>query len=163
MSVTFTLHDLLSFVLFLAGIAALVALFMVLLKVAKILGKVNDLIEKNQGEIDHTIKTIPALVDNAKDISGNVNIISADATHLVQEVKPEIEKVMGAVGSVSDTVNGITRRVDDTTERVACSVNYVSDTVSDAAKTITLNADNAMDYFYIVREVVAALKDVFLR
>ena len=70
---------------------------------------------------------------------------------------------MGAVGSVSDTVNGITRRVDDTTERVACSVNYVSDTVSDAAKTITLNADNAMDYFYIAREVVAALKDVFLR
>ena len=51
----FTIGGLLSFLLYVAGIAALVALFLVLLNVFKILKNVNDIVERNQGEIDHTI------------------------------------------------------------------------------------------------------------
>ena len=53
----FTIGGLLSFLLYVAGIAALVALFLALLNVMKILKNVNEIIERNQGDIDHTIKT----------------------------------------------------------------------------------------------------------
>ena len=151
----FTIGGLLSFLLYVAGIAALVALFLALLNVMKI--------ERNQGDIDHTIKTVPSIMDNAKDISTNVNSISTDATKLVNDVKPEIEKVVATVGSVSDTVNGITRKVDDTSLRVSNTVMNVSDVISDTAKTISLSSNNAIDYFYILREVAKTVKEVFLK
>lgn len=162
MNQVFTLHDFLSFALYLAGILVLVALFIALLNVVKILKGVSEIVEKNQGEIDHTIKTIPSIVDNANEISKSVSVISTDAKSLVSDMKPEVEKIITTVGGVTDTVNLVTRQVDDTSLKVSNTINNISDTIGDTARTVRLNADNAIDYFYIIKEVLLSLKEVFL-
>lgn len=161
MGATITLEDLLRIILYLAGAGALIFLALVLKKVLGILGKVQEIVEKNQYVIDDTMKKIPAISDDAIKITANVSSISSEASELLTNVKPEVEKLAQSVGGVSNTVNNVTRNLDLAADKVTGAVSNVTDTVSDTAKTIHLNANNVVDYFYILKEVIEVIKTTF--
>ena len=69
MNQAFTLSDLLTFFLSVAGILVLVALFLTLLKVFKILKSVSEVLEKNREEIDSTISSLPEVMENVNGIT----------------------------------------------------------------------------------------------
>ena len=158
MGATITLEDLLRIILYLAGAGALIFLALVLKKVLGILGKVQEIVEKNQYVIDDTMKKIPAISDDAIKITANVSSISSEANELLTNVKPEVEKLAQSVGGVSNTVNNVTRNLDLAADKVTGAVSNVTDTVNDTAKTIHLNANNVVDYFYILKEVIEVIK-----
>ncbi|WBW50219.1 hypothetical protein O6R05_01280 [Peptoniphilus equinus] len=163
MQATITLHDLLRIVLYLAGAGVLIYLILVLKNVLGIVKKINDTIENNQEVIDDTMKKIPSLTTNAVEITDNINLISGEATELVVVARPEVEKLVGTVGTITNTVDDISRSVDHTALKLTSTISNVTDSVSDTAKVVSLNANNVVDYFYILREVLEALRDVFLR
>lgn len=162
MDTTITLHELFKILLYLAGIGVLIYLALVLKNLVKITGTVKDMLEANEVAIDDTMKKVPDIANNANKISADVAVITGEATHLVNEVKPEVEKLVATVGNVSNTVDGISKKVDTTALRVSDTVVDISDSISDTAKTISINANNVVDYFYILREVIEAIRDVFL-
>lgn len=161
MQTTITLNDLLKIILYLAATGALIYLLLVLKNVLGIVKQIKEHIEKNEKIIDDTFRKVPALTDNAVEITNNVSIISSETQGLISNAKPEVERLIGTVGNITNTVDDISRSVDVTTLKLTNTVSNVSDTISDTAKTISLNADNIVDYFYILREVAQAIKDVF--
>ncbi|MGO1581430.1 MAG: hypothetical protein ACTHWZ_08510 [Peptoniphilaceae bacterium] len=163
MGTVITLQDLLTIILYLAGAGALIFLALVLKNVLGIVKKINKTLEDNEQIIDDTIKKVPTLSDNAVEITNNVNLISGEASELVVNARPEIDRLISTVGTITNTVNDISRTVDTTTLKVTSTLSDVSDTISDTSKTISLNANNIIDYFYILKEVVESIKDVFLK
>ncbi len=159
-SITLSLNDILRFMLYIAGICALVYLAMVLKNIVGILKKVNEKLAEHEAVIDDTVEKIPAITDNVAIIADNASKLSTDATELVEVVKPEVEKIALTVGDMSTTVDDVTRTIDETAIRLNSTVGAISDSVSDTARVIAFNADNIFDYFYIFREVAQAIRDV---
>lgn len=163
MDTTITLNDLLRIILYLSGTGALIFLALALKNLVKITGLIKETLVENQPVIDGVIKKLPELTDNANEISLNANRISADTADMLKDIKPEVERLMVTVGGVSDTVQGLTHTIDTTTLKLTDTVSDITDSISDTAKTISFNANNIIDYFYILREVLEALRDVFLK
>lgn len=159
-SITLSLNDILRFVLYIAGIAALVYLALTLKNVVGILKKVNEKLAEHEAIIDDTVEKIPVITDNVTIITDNASKMTTDATAMIEVVKPEVEKIALTVGDVSATVDDVTRTIDETAIRLTSTVGAISDSVSDTARVISFNADNAFDVYYIFREVVQAIRDV---
>lgn len=160
MDTMITLNDLLRFLLYVAGIGALIFLMLALKNVAGILKVVKNKLETHEAVIDDTFQKLPTITDNATIISSNVSRITTDATEIVEVVKPEVEKIAVTVGDVTGTVDSVARKVDQTSLKLQNTANVVSDSISDTAKTISFNANNVVDYFYIMREVLESIRDV---
>lgn len=163
METAITLHDLLKIILYLSGAGALIYLALVLKNILSIVSKLNITLEKHQQEIDDTLEQMPIITENASEISKNAATISRKASEIIVTTKPEIEKLVTTVGDVAETVDGLTKSVDKSTISVMNMVVDVSEAVSDTAKNISLNANNVIDYFYIFKEILESLKEVFLR
>lgn len=163
MQATITLQDFLAIILYVAGAAVLIYLALVLKDILQIIKKINKTIDDNQGVIDDTIKKVPMLTDDAVEIAKNVNSISNDTSELLSSAKPEVERLLGTVSQITNTVEDISRSVDNTTLKLTSTVSNVTDTISDTAKTISLNANNVFDYFYIFKELVEVIKEIFIK
>lgn len=163
MEVTITLSDLLQIILCLAGAAALIYLALALKNIVKITGKIKDVLEENEVAINDTVKRLPSISNNVDKISTDTASITGEVNGLVTTVKPEVEKLSGTLAKVTDTVDDLTGRVDATSLQVQNTLTDISGSISDTAKTISVNANNVIDYFYIIREVIEALRDVFLK
>ena len=160
MDTMINLHDLLRFLLYLAGIGALVFLMITLKNVAGILKVVKTKLETHEAVIDDTMQKLPTITDNVTIISSNASRLTTDATEMVEVVKPEVEKIAVTVGDVTGTVDSVARTVDQTSLKLKNTADVVSDSISDTAKTISFNANNVVDYFDIMREVLEGLRDV---
>lgn len=163
MEVTITLSDLLQIILYLAGAAALIYLALALKNIVKITGKIKDVLEENEVAINDTVKRLPSISNNVDKISTDTASITGEVNGLVTTIKPEVEKLSGTLAKVTDTVDDLTGRVDATSLQVQNTLTDISGSISDTAKTISVNANNVIDYFYIIREVIEALRDVFLK
>lgn len=159
-SITLSLNDILRFILYIAGIGALIYLALALKNIVGILKKVNDKLVEHEDVINDTVEKIPAITDNVTVITDNVSKISTDATTMIEVVKPEVEKIAITVGDVSATVDDVTRSIDQTALRLSHTVGAISDSVTDTARVISFNADNAFDVYYIFKEVIQAIRDV---
>ena len=138
MDTMITLNDLLRFLLYVAGIGALIFLMLALKNVAGILKVVKNKLETHEAVIDDTFQKLPTITDNATIISSNASRITTDATEMVEVVKPEVEKIAATVGDVTGTVDSVARKVDQTSLKLQNTANVVSDSISDTAKTIPL-------------------------
>lgn len=161
MQTAITLHDLLRIILYLAGAGALIYLALVLKNVLKSVNRFNNLLEENYKILDDTIKKVPTLTESALEITENVNIITKDTQELMSASKPELEKVAKAAGNVAETIDDISRSVDTAAMKMTSTVSNVSDTINDTVKTVSVNANNIIDYFYIGKEVFDSVKSIF--
>lgn len=151
MSANLTVQDLFKLILFLLGIGALTYLILVLNNINKLLRQARELAEANFKEIDTTIKQLP-------EISENINAITKEAKHTLQNLQPEINGLLHNINSISGRVEGITSIIDDTTHKVGDTVGLVSDSISETANAFKFNAKNITDYMTIIKEILEIVK-----
>jgi len=81
-------------ILFLLGSAALVLLIMVLIKLFQVLSKVNNLMEKNEKNIDDTLISLPKATNNFLALSDDLKAVGdviTETTATAIETKEHIE------------------------------------------------------------------------
>jgi len=81
-------------ILFLLGTAVLVLLIMVLIKLFKVLSRVNNLLEKNEKNIDETMVCLPKATNNFLELSDNLKAVGdviTETTATAIETKEHIE------------------------------------------------------------------------
>ena len=138
-NLTFTLGDILTTLLIVAGIVALVALALFLFNLVKTLKQVNKILDDNEKDINRVVADLPG-------ITQNVNSITTEANSLISTVGPEVQSIVGSAKHVVDNVETTALQVTDT-------VGLVSDSVADTALNLKHNVSSAQDYLVFVTEV----------
>lgn len=93
MALMISLGDLLTIVLFILGSALLVYLILVVSKLLRVIGNVDDILEKNKENIQKSLEKLPEITDNAAKITG-----------MVKGNLDSIQHVFDDVGKISTTV-----------------------------------------------------------
>ena len=115
MTIQINLDQLMNGVLILLGLAIGIALLLLILKLLRVLGRVDAILSSNQGSIDTTLKGLPVIVGNAEHITSDVGEltgrlkvsvadIASDAqgvTHIVHEGVSSLKDAMENIGAAA--------------------------------------------------------------
>lgn len=112
---TITLRDLLVALLFIAGTGALVYFMLAMKRLVDVLRGVERVIAANEQAIVDTLKSVPAITDNAASIT--------------QAVRKDLEESGDSLPAIMRNIAGITGSVDGTLKGVHNTVAGISDTV----------------------------------
>lgn len=109
-TVTIDLTDFLIIILVLAGIAALIALTVVCVRLAQVLHSANKIILSGEQPLLDTLHNSVEISANLIEVSGNLTDISDD---LAETVGPTLAKVSENIGAVGDSVGEVASTVED--------------------------------------------------
>lgn len=112
---TITLRDLLVALLFIAGTGALVYFMLAMKRLVDVLRGVERVIAANEQAIVDTLKSVPAITDNAASIT--------------QAVRKDLEESGDSLPAIMRNIAGITGSVDGALKGVHNTVAGISDTV----------------------------------
>ena len=143
MSVTIDFNLLGNIILTILAILALIFLVLVLVKVNKLLGSVQEVLNKNSSNIDNVITKLPHLTDEATGLVENVNSVVTD---------PNLKMAIAKVNDTMTSVNSIADDVKDT-------VNYVGITAVDSVDTFGAGVASITDYSSLIMDVIDIVKD----
>jgi len=141
MSISFTLGDILSALLVIAGIVALAFLVKLLISVSKITDTIGKTLSDNKTSLDEAIKDIPRITTNLTGVLDNTN-------HLVADVKPSVVSMLTDVNNVTNKISNVTTNVSDTVEVVGLAA---ADTASRFSSTVS----NATDYLALIKGILS--------
>lgn len=144
MSVTIDFNLLGNIILTILAILALIFLVLVLVKVNKLLGSVQEVLNKNSSNIDNVITKLPHLTDEATGLVENVNSVVTD---------PNLKMAIAKVNDTMTSVNSIADDVKDT-------VNYVGITAVDSVDTFGAGVASITDYSSLIMDVIDIVKNV---
>ena len=144
MSVTIDFDLLGNIIMTVLAILALVFLVLVLVKVNKLLGSVQGILDKNSRNIDNVITKLPHLTDEASSLVENVNNVVTD---------PNLKMAIAKVNDTMTSVNSIADDVKDT-------VNYVGITAVDSVDTFGAGVASITDYSSLIIDVIDIVKNV---
>lgn len=142
MSVTIDFNLLGNIILTILAILALIFLVLVLVKVNKLLGSVQEVLNKNSSNIDNVITKLPHLTDEATGLVENVNSVVTD---------PNLKMAIAKVNDTMTSVNSIADDVKDT-------VNYVGITAVDSVDTFGAGVASITDYSSLIMDVIDIVK-----
>ena len=126
------------------AILALIFLVLVLVKVNKLLGSVQEVLNKNSSNIDNVITKLPHLTNEATSLVENVNSVVTD---------PNLKMAIAKVNDTMTSVNSIADDVKDT-------VNYVGITAVDSVDTFGAGVASITDYSSLIIDVIDIVKNV---
>ena len=144
MSVTIDFDLLGNIIMTVLAILALVFLVLVLVKVNKLLGSVQGILDKNSSNIDNVITKLPHLTNEARSLVENVNNVVTD---------PNLKMAIAKVNDTMTSVNSIADDVKDT-------VNYVGITAVDSVDTFGAGVASITDYSSLIIDVIDIVKNV---
>lgn len=149
MTATLTIQDLFRLILYLLGIGALVYIIVLIKNLNNAITGIKNILNRNEKEIDTTIKQLPY-------IAQNINSISEEAKNFVKSVSPEAEKLVSNASSLSE-------RLDNTSSKVFNAINEVSESICSTATTIEHNIKNANDYIELIMDIIGIIKSALNR
>ena len=126
------------------AILALIFLVLVLVKVNKLLGSIQEVLNKNSSNIDNVINKLPHLTNEATALVDNVNSVVTD---------PNLKM---AIAKVNDTMTSINSIADD----IKDTVNYVGITAVDSVDTFGAGVASITDYSSLIMDVIDIVKNV---
>lgn len=132
MIIQFTLQDLMMFLLFALGTAVGVLLLMILLKTKKAVGSLQSLLETNKDHINKTIKTMPAIFENAGQIS-------SDISGITDKLKVSVPIIIQDVGCITN----------------AAKAGFASEAV------LKKDTPGFIEYFHAIEEVLHIVARIF--
>jgi len=147
MVIQFTVQDLLLFLgcVLLAVIG--VFLIAILWKTNKMIGTFKSIVESNQDAVNRTIKTLPGIMENAEQISGNVKITTDQL------------KVSGPV--ILKDAEFVANATKDGVEIASAAIINVSTGVNDTVDAIKQEAEEFGAYFHIAAEIIKIIIRAF--
>ena len=144
MSITIDFNLLGNIIMSVLAILALIFLVLVLVKVNKLLGSVQEVLNKNSSNIDNVITKLPHLTNEATSLVENVNSVVTD---------PNLKMAIAKVNDTMTSVNSIADDVKDT-------VNYVGITAVDSVDTFGAGVASITDYSSLIMDVIDIVKNV---
>lgn len=144
MSITIDFNLLGNIIMSVLAILALIFLVLVLVKVNKLLGSVQEVLNKNSSNIDNVITKLPHLTNEATNLVENVNSVVTD---------PNLKMAIAKVNDTLTSVNSIADDVKDT-------VNYVGITAVDSVDTFGAGVASITDYSSLIIDVIDIVKNV---
>ncbi|MEQ0487541.1 hypothetical protein ABLW17_00540 [Anaerococcus murdochii] len=144
MSITIDFNLLGNIIMSVLAILALIFLVLVLVKVNKLLGSVQEVLNKNSSNIDNVITKLPHLTNEATSLVENVNSVVTD---------PNLKMAIAKVNDTMTSVNSIADDVKDT-------VNYVGITAVDSVDTFGAGVASITDYSSLIIDVIDIVKNV---
>lgn len=144
MSITIDFYLLGNIIMSVLAILALIFLVLVLVKVNKLLGSIQEVLNKNSSNIDNVINKLPHLTNEATALVDNVNSVVTD---------PNLKM---AIAKVNDTMTSINSIADD----VKDTVNYVGITAVDSVDTFGAGVASITDYSSLIMDVIDIVKNV---
>ena len=144
MSITIDFNLLGNIIMSVLAILALIFLVLVLVKVNKLLGSVQEVLNKNSSNIDNVITKLPHLTNEATNLVENVNSVVTD---------PNLKMAIAKVNDTMTSVNSIADDVKDT-------VNYVGITAVDSVDTFGAGVASITDYSSLIMDVIDIVKNV---
>ncbi|MFM1540254.1 DUF948 domain-containing protein [Helcococcus ovis] len=145
-NISFTLYDVLIFVLIITAIVCLIFLAKVFISLANLLGNINKTLEDNKESLDGTLKNLP-------DVITNINSILVNTDEIVNDIKPSITSTLADVSKVTNNVSNITTNLSDTVEVVGIAA---ADTASRFTNTFT----NATDYVSLFKGIIKLISKI---
>ncbi|MEI8200711.1 MAG: hypothetical protein WCG21_11665 [Eubacteriales bacterium] len=147
MVIQFTLQDLLLFLG--CALLAVIGVFLIaiLWKTNKVIGVFRSMVESNQDSINKTIRTLPGIMENAEQISGNVKV----TTDQLKVSGPAILKDAEFVANA--TKDGV--------EIASAAIINVSTGVNDTVDAIKQEAEDFGAYFHIAAEIIKIIIRAF--
>ena len=144
MSITIDFNLLGNIIITILSILALIFLVLVLVKFNKVLGSIQEVLNKNSSNIDSVITKLPHLTNEASDLVSNINNIVTD---------PNLKMAIAKVNDTMTSVNSIADDVKDT-------VNYVGITAVDSVDTFGAGVASITDYSSLIMDVIDIVKSV---
>jgi len=147
MVIQFTVQDLLLFLG--CALLAVIGVFLIaiLWKMNKIVGSFRSIVESNQDAVNRTIKTLPGIMENAEQISGNVKITTDQL------------KISGPV--ILKDAEFVANATKDGVETASAAIINVSTGVNDTVDAIKQEAEEFGAYFHIAAEIIKIIIRAF--
>jgi len=147
MVIQFTVQDLLLFLG--CGLLAVIGVFLIaiLWKTNKMISTFKSIVESNQDAVNRTIKTLPGIMENAEQISGNVKITTDQL------------KVSGPV--ILKDAEFVANATKDGVEIASAAIINVSTGVNDTVDAIKQEAEEFGAYFHIAAEIIKIIIRAF--
>lgn len=123
MTIQINLDQLMNGVLILLGLAIGVALFLLILKLLRVLGRVDTILSSNQGSIDTTLKGLPVIIGNAEHITSDVGELTGrlkvSVANIASDAQGVTHIVHEGVASLKDAASAASRRGKEQTGNTA--------------------------------------------
>ena len=123
MTIQINLDQLMNGVLILLGLAIGIALLLLILKLLRVLGRVDAILSSNQGSIDTTLKGLPVIVGNAEHITSDVGELTGRLKLSVADIASDAQGVTHivheGVSSLKDAASAASRRAKEQTGNTA--------------------------------------------
>ena len=147
MVIQFTVQDLLLFLG--CGLLAVIGVFLIAIiwKTNKMISTFKSIVESNQDAVNRTIKTLPGIMENAEQISGNVKITTDQL------------KVSGPV--ILKDAEFVANATKDGVEIASAAIINVSTGVNDTVDAIKQEAEEFGAYFHIAAEIIKIIIRAF--
>lgn len=147
MVIQFTVQDLLLFLG--CALLAVIGVFLIaiLWKMNKIIGTFRSIVESNQDAVNRSIKTLPGIMENAEQISGNVKITTDQL------------KLSGPV--ILKDAEFVANATKDGVEIASAAIINVSTGVNDTVDAIKQEAEEFGAYFHIAAEIIKIIIRAF--
>lgn len=147
MVIQFTVQDLLLFLG--CALLAVIGVFLIaiLWKTNKIISTFRSIVESNQDAVNRTIKTLPGIMENAEQISGNVKITTDQL------------KLSGPV--ILKDAEFVANATKDGVEIASAAIINVSTGVNDTVDAIKQEAEEFGAYFHIAAEIIKIIIRAF--
>lgn len=116
--ITISLDQLLSVLLYLAGIVALFFLAVLFYRMAATFKKVKDLLDEMALPLAQTVNQLPEIVKKTDQSLADVNTITESAANNVPVILDEVANVTSSVGTTVETVADITTNVVGTVNKL---------------------------------------------
>lgn len=147
MVIQFAVQDLLLFLG--CALLAVIGVFLIaiLWKTNKIISTFRSIVESNQDAVNRTIKTLPGIMENAEQISGNVKITTDQL------------KLSGPV--ILKDAEFVANATKDGVEIASAAIINVSTGVNDTVDAIKQEAEEFGAYFHIAAEIIKIIIRAF--
>lgn len=124
--------------LYIAAVAALVALTFVLVRLAKLFGNLTELMDDIHEPLESSVKQLPTILEKLDKSLVDVNKLTETAGETLPEMLEDISVITGSVSSVVDKTGDLTNTALSGVQSLAEGLNGIVDQASGKLKTVHL-------------------------
>lgn len=140
MIIQINLDQLVNGILILLGLVIGVVLLLTILKLLRVLGRVDSILSSNQWSIDTTLKGLPAIV-------GNAGHIASDVHELTSSLKVSI-------ADIASDAQGVTHIVHDGVVSLRDAVENIGSSTASAARRAKRQAGNTGAWLKLILKLI---------
>ena len=140
MTIQINVDQLVNGILILLGVAIGVVLLLTILKLLRVLGRVDAILSSNQGSIDTTLKGLPAIVGNAEHITSDVHELTG--------------RLKVSIADIASDAQGVTHIVHDGVASLKDAVEHIGSSTAAAAHRAKRQTVNTAAWLKLILKLI---------